>query len=51
MKSKYYGKVKRYFEAGLWSLSWVRNAVGKEWITAAEYEEITGEAYPEEDNG
>ena len=37
--------VKGYFESGLWRKKAVRNAVIKEWITAEEYEEITGEAY------
>lgn len=44
-----YEKVKGYFERGLWSKVWVKNAVGKGWITEAEYEEITGEAYAQED--
>lgn len=38
--------VKSYYERGLWSKERVNNAVGK-WITAAEYEEITGEPYNE----
>ena len=40
-----YEKVKGYYDRGLWTKSMVRNAVVKGWITAAEYEEITGEAY------
>lgn len=40
-------KVKKYYDAGLWDKMRVRNAVEKEWITAAEYEEITGEVYTE----
>lgn len=40
-----FNKVKTYYEQGLWSKVWVRNAVEKGWITAAEYEEITGEEY------
>lgn len=39
--SKNYGKVKGFYDAGLWSLRMVRNAVGK-WVTAGEYETITG---------
>ena len=39
--SKKYGKVKGYYEAGLWSLEMVRNAVGR-WITEEEFTEITG---------
>ncbi len=37
--------VKSYYDAGLWKKKAVRNAVVKGWITAAEYEEITGEQY------
>jgi len=42
--SKNYEKVKRFYDAKLWPLSWVTNAVDK-WITAAEYQEITGKEY------
>lgn len=45
MHSPKFAKVKRYWETGLWNLQMVRNAVGKGWITAAEFEEITGEPY------
>lgn len=37
--------VKSYYDAGLWKKKAVKNAVVKGWITAAEYEEITGEIY------
>lgn len=37
--------VKGYYDAGLWKKKAVKNAVVKGWITAAEYEEITGEQY------
>lgn len=37
--------VKKYYDKGLWSINQVRNAVVKNWITAEEYEEITGEVY------
>ena len=40
-----YEKVKAYFEAGLWTARMVADAVKKGWITAEEYEEITGEVY------
>lgn len=43
--SKKYELVKRYYDQGLWSKARVRNAVVKEWITAEEYELITGEVY------
>lgn len=42
--SKNFEKVKGYYERGMWSIERVRAAVGK-WITAEEYEQITGEAY------
>lgn len=38
-------KVKGYYDDGLWSEAKVKNAVAKNWITAEEYEEITGEPY------
>lgn len=37
--------VKGYYEKGQWKKKAVRNAVIKKWITAEEYEEITGEIY------
>lgn len=40
-----YEKVKAYFKAGLWTEAMVKNAVEKGWITAEEYEEITGATY------
>ena len=42
-----YELVKGYYEAGIWKKKAVRNAVTRGWITAAEYEEITGEVYAE----
>lgn len=42
-----YEKVKGYYDGGYWTQKMVRNAVVKGWITAAEYEEITGEVYEE----
>lgn len=41
--SKYFQKVKFYYDAGLWSISRVRDAVAKGWITEAEYEKIVKE--------
>ena len=38
-------KVKGYYDNGFWSKAKVHNAVVKGWITAEEYEEITGEPY------
>ena len=43
--SPIFEKVKKYYDSGLWNKTMVRNAVVKRWITAEEYEEITGEAY------
>ena len=43
--SKKFALVKRYYDQGLWSKARVRDAVVKEWITAEEYEIITGEVY------
>ena len=43
--SKNYEKVKSYYDRGLWSDYRVREAVAKNWITAEEYKEITGNDY------
>lgn len=47
--SENFEKVKDYYDRGLWSKARVRRAVttpkSAPWITAAEYEEITGEVY------
>ena len=43
--SKKFETVKNYFDKGLWNLTRVKNAVVKEWITAEEFKEITGEDY------
>lgn len=37
--------VKSYYDSGLWKKKAIKNAVKKNWITADEYEEITGEVY------
>ena len=44
-QSKKYELVKAYYEEGLWKKKAVKNAVVKGWITAEEFEEITGEPY------
>lgn len=44
-RSKRFDQVKGYYDDGLWSKGWLRNAVVKGWITGSEYEEITGETY------
>ena len=43
--SEKYEAVKGYYEAGFWKKKAARNAVIKDWITAEEYEETTGEVY------
>lgn len=43
--SRMYSKVKNYYDTGLWPISRVKNAVVKGWVTAEEYETITGEKY------
>lgn len=45
--SRKFEKVKHYYDVGLWTIDMVRNAVVKEWITAEEFEIITGEPYEE----
>ena len=40
-----YELVKSYYDSGKWGKKAVKNAVVKGWITAAQFEEITGEAY------
>ena len=49
--SKNFEKVKNFYDRGLWSKTKVKNAVthpaSNPWITAEEYEEITGEVYAE----
>lgn len=40
-----FNKVKGYYDNGLWNKTMVRNAVVKGWITAEEYQEITGEEH------
>ena len=37
--------VKGYYDTGKWAKKAVRNAVIKGWITADEYQEITGEVF------
>ena len=45
MMSKWYKKIKEWYEAGYWTVGMVRNAVVKDKITADEFEKITGAAY------
>lgn len=42
-----YSTVKKYYKNGLWSITMVKNAVVKGWITSEEFEAITGEEYTE----
>lgn len=44
--SRKFNTVKAAYDRGSWNKTMVRNAVVKEWITAEEYEIITGEVYP-----
>ncbi len=43
--SKHFYDVKYMFDNDIWKISRVRAAVVKAWITAVEFEEITGEVY------
>ena len=43
--SRNYEKVKNFYDMGVWSEGRVRDAVVKGWITAEEFQEITGAAY------
>lgn len=43
--SRKYELVKKYYDGGLWDINRVKRAVVKEWITAEEFELITGEPY------
>ena len=43
--SKNFEKIKKWYDSGLWSKEQVKKAVVKGQITAAEYQEITGEPY------
>lgn len=46
--SKWYKKIKEWYEAGYWTTGMVKNAVVKEKITADEYKTITGDEYTAE---
>lgn len=37
--SRMYEKIKKYYQEGIWSKEWVRDAEGR-WLTAEEVEEI-----------
>ena len=37
--------VKGYYDSGLWNIDRVKNAVVCGWITADEFEQITGQPY------
>lgn len=43
--SKNYLKVKRYYSMKMWNENRVKNAVKMNWITVAEFKEITGKDY------
>lgn len=40
--SRHFDKVKGFYDSGLWSVTRVRNAVIKGWITEEEFEMIVG---------
>ncbi len=40
--SKHFAEIKKYFDSGVWSEQKLREAVAKNWITAAEFQAITG---------
>ncbi|MFV0238776.1 MAG: XkdX family protein [Lacrimispora sphenoides] len=42
--SQNYDLVRGFYNAELWKISWVHDAVGK-WITEKEYLDITGKEY------
>ena len=42
-RSKYYDKVRKWHDVGMWPDSAVRKAVERGWITQAECDEILGE--------
>lgn len=43
--SEHFDEVKAWYDSGRWNKKRVKVAVVKEWITADEYKEITGEDY------
>ncbi|MDO4809968.1 MAG: XkdX family protein [Eubacteriales bacterium] len=43
--SRKFTLVKSYYDNGMWNKEMVRNAVSKGWITAEEFEMITGDKY------
>lgn len=43
--SERFWDIKEWYDTGKWKKKAVRNAVARGWITADEYEEITGEVY------
>ena len=43
--SEKYEQVKRFYDLGVWSVEKVSQAVNKDWITAEEYQSITGKKY------
>lgn len=43
--SKNYSKVKRWWDMKMWNETRVRNAVKMNWITEAEFKEITDKDY------
>ncbi|WP_017728806.1 XkdX family protein [Halalkalibacterium ligniniphilum] len=42
-----FARIKRFYDNNLWTKEQVYNAVGAGAITVEEYEQITGEVYPD----
>ena len=43
--TNWFDRIKKYYDAGLWTTKMVGNAVVKKKITAEQYKEITGDDY------
>ncbi len=43
--ANWFDRIKKYYDAGLWTEKMVGNAVVKKKITVEQYKEITGEDY------
>ena len=50
MKRQKFDLVKKYFEAGLWDLGRVENAVWMGWISEAQFEAITHISFDAREN-
>jgi uncharacterized XkdX family phage protein len=41
----WFTRIKNYYDAGLWSIEWLKNAVVMDKITEAQFKDITGQDY------